>query len=453
MQQTRNDTFALFELDKCDLITVPRLILPTKRKSKFFFIVLTMLLHSSLSFSSYSYHMKSKCLQGQQMHSDVFSKSKKYPYRITNQITHKKNMQLHLDPSITCTIDSILDPIQTMTIAQNPSIQLGKQIYDSYGNTPYLFMFPIATMVATSCQLAGIGGAALFSPIFLLLFPILHLELSTPAQAVASALLTEVFGFASGLYGYSKRGLVDWAIAKEFMMWSIPSAFIGGIVAKIVSEDEVLLRCLYAALMIGLSLFLTFSPKPDVILDDEACILPEKDDNALRTLIATDGTEYTYFMDPMDSNINAKNVQNVGATVAGSTLTGLLGVGVGEVILPQLVRGRCMPLAVAAGTSVAVVVTTALTAAIIQFSSLALSLTNSAPVIDGQQESMNVVTAFITVIPWKLVQCTIPGVLIGGQLAPFIASSGFISDEKIERFAAALFAIIGIAFAVKAVIG
>ena len=52
-------------------------------------------------------------------------------------------------------------------------------------------------------------------------------------------------------------------------------------------------------------------------------------------------------------------VDELVATAAGGSLTGLLGVGIGEVVLPQLVRGCCMPLPVAAGTSVAIVVTTA----------------------------------------------------------------------------------------------
>ena len=52
-------------------------------------------------------------------------------------------------------------------------------------------------------------------------------------------------------------------------------------------------------------------------------------------------------------------VDELVATVAEGSLTGLLGVGIGEVVLPQLVRGCCMPLPVSAGTSVAIVITTA----------------------------------------------------------------------------------------------
>ena len=66
----------------------------------------------------------------------------------------------------------------------------------------YAFMLPVAVCVATSCQLLGVGGAALFSPIFLLVFPALGPEYPLPsaAAAIASALLTEVFGFAAADY-------------------------------------------------------------------------------------------------------------------------------------------------------------------------------------------------------------------------------------------------------------
>ena len=85
-------------------------------------------------------------------------------------------------------------------------------------------------------------------------------------------------------------------------------------------------------------------------------------------------------------------------------------------VLPQLVRGCCMPLPLAAGTSVATVVITAAAAAIVQFGALAAAA-------GGDLGSA---------IPWSLVRWTIPGVLIGGQLAPLLASRGIFSDEALE---------------------
>lgn len=398
-------------------------------------------------------------------HSDHYFSSKKNLHNL-KQFTPRV---LQNNQNIFPKISTITSPSNTNLHLFNPQTDLDlsnnfwiSSIIDSYSTSPYQFMFPTAILVATSCQLAGIGGAALFSPIFLLIFPFIGLELSSPAQAVASALLTEVFGFASGLFGFSRRGLVDWGIASQFMAFSIPSALIGAISAKALSEDILLLRVLYASLMIGLALFFILSPRPEAIelMAIEECDIPENEPE-VRTLTAADGTEYTYLAKPSSStsltnaaavegkatndNNDNGNAKGIGATLAGSTLTGLLGVGVGEVILPQLVRGRCMPLPVAAGTSVAVVVTTALTAAVIQFLSLAVGI--AAP------SDMNLGAAFVSVIPWNLVQFTIPGVLIGGQLAPLLASTGKFSDEQIEMFAASLFGVVGMAFATKAFLG
>mmetsp|Transcript_26165 Transcript_26165/g.39602 ORF Transcript_26165/g.39602 Transcript_26165/m.39602 type:complete len:380 (+) Transcript_26165:178-1317(+) len=313
-------------------------------------------------------------------------------------------------------------------------------IIDDYIHGQYAFMLPTATVVATSCQLAGIGGAALFSPIFLLIFPYLgpQYPLKSAAAALASALLTECFGFASGLSGYARRGLVDWEVAGRFLVASVPTALLGALSAKYVASNPILLQSLYATFMLGLSCYLLLAPRPEEVAKaaaDEECEVDmiEKKGRAVRYKVAADGTEFSYLSPP-----SGGSKSGIMATSAGGSLTGLLGVGIGEVVLPQLVRGCCMPLPVAAGTSVAIVVTTALTAAVVQFLTLAASVEGS------------LVEGLVAVVPWNLVQYTVPGVLLGGQLAPFLASRGTFSDEEIERFAAILFAVVGISFAIKA---
>ena len=57
----------------------------------------------------------------------------------------------------------------------------------------YWYMFPVAVLVATTAMASGVGGATFFSPIFILL---LRLE---PGVAIGTALITEVFGFVSGV--------------------------------------------------------------------------------------------------------------------------------------------------------------------------------------------------------------------------------------------------------------
>lgn len=316
----------------------------------------------------------------------------------------------------------------------------------------YAFMLPVSTLVALCAQLCGIGGAAMFSPIFLLLFPLLNLQLHSPQQAVASALLTEVFGFASGLIGYSCRRLIDWKTARRYIVISAPSALVGALLAKFVCENVLALRLIYSALMIGLSIYLWISDhnsksstgndaskenadQSDV--ESGASAISKKDGSTatMKTVTARNGMEYTYL------DIDLLNSKSLYATtVFGSVLTGMLGVGIGEVVLPQLVRRKLMPLPVAAGTSVYVVVVTALTAAVVQFLSLAHET-----LVAG-----DISASGVHVVPWELVVWTIPGVIVGGQLASYVASKRLFSDEHIVRFASILFGSIGIAFLVKA---
>ena len=55
--------------------------------------------------------------------------------------------------------------------------------------TLYWFMFPVAIVVATCAMLSGIGGAALFTPIFILVFPLLGPEyvLHSTIAAISAA--------------------------------------------------------------------------------------------------------------------------------------------------------------------------------------------------------------------------------------------------------------------------
>ena len=259
----------------------------------------------------------------------------------------------------------------------------------------YSFMLPASTAVATCCQLCGIGGAALFSPIFLLVFPYLGPEypLDSPAAAIASALLTEVFGFASGLTGYARRGLVSWPVAAQFASVTVPCAFIGALAVGSLAADPALLRGTYALLMLSLAAYLTFTPsmsEKEAIAEGECEIPPEDDAIELTSHPAlADGRVLTFRAPPKGS------VASASVSGAGGLLTGLLGVGVGETLLPQLLRGCCMPLPLAAGTSVATVVATAAAAAAVQFSELASA--------SGDE--------IASVVPWSLVCYTIPGVV------------------------------------------
>jgi len=329
---------------------------------------------------------------------------------------------------------------------QTAALQIQTLIAQEDDPLKYAFMFPVVTSVSVICQSAGIGGAALLSPIFLLVFPLLgpQYPLETAASAIASALLTECFGFLSGLSGYWRRGLVDWTTALKFLGLALPAALCGAVVEPALATQTTVLRTVYAALMLSLSIYLIVSERPTQLPDD--CPVPPEgtdgDELTTRTKQGSDGTIYTY-LQPASPVASWKTV---GATVSGASLTGLLGVGIGEVVLPQLVRVACVPLPIAAGTSVAVVVLTALTAASVQFFTLAAALVSQNPDLNLQQ-------ALVQVIPWSLVQYTVPGAILGGQIAPWLTSRRILDDETVEMVVAVLFGLIGTAFAAKLVIG
>ena len=137
--------------------------------------------------------------------------------------------------------------------------------------TQYWFMFPVAICVATCAMLSGIGGAALFIPIFVIIFPLLGPEypLATSA-AIGSALMTEVFGFSSGFIGYYRKRLIDFKSAVPFVSVSIPVAIVGALLFGLLQEQEIILKGAYALLMMILCpVILRHTPPRDALAVSE----------------------------------------------------------------------------------------------------------------------------------------------------------------------------------------
>ena len=286
--------------------------------------------------------------------------------------------------------------------------------------TQYWFMFPVAMCVATAAMLSGIGGAALFIPIFVIIFPLLGPEypLATSA-AIGSALMTEVFGFSSGFIGYYRKRLIDFKSAIPFICVSVPVAIVGALLFGLLQEQEILLKGAYALLMLVLCpVILRHTPPRDMLADSE-----DNDainaDAEIREITGRDGSTYR-FRKPRQGIIGGF------FTSIGSFLTGFLGVGVGEVILPQLVKRNRVPVAVAAATSVLTVIVTIASASFTQIAAL-------------------IEAGGFCAVPWNLVCYTIPAVIIGGQIGPLL--QGRIEQRKLEKAIAILFGIIGVSMA------
>lgn len=261
--------------------------------------------------------------------------------------------------------------------------------------TLYWFMFPVSIGVATCAMLSGIGGAALFTPIFVLLFPLLGPEyaLASTFAAISTALLTQTFGFVSGFIGYYRRRMIDFDLALRFIRISAPVAVIGALVAHIV-HDAILIAA-YAMLVFVLAISMLFlrlqqAPRPNF---DSPTSRPK--------LSAGD----------------------FALTGLGAFLTGMVSVGIGEVIVSRLTK-RGVPVGTAAATSVAIVMFTIL---------LATATLVTQLVRDGG----------IGAVPWNLICYEVPGVAIGGQIGPRL--QGLVSQRTMERAIGTLFIILAVA--------
>jgi uncharacterized protein len=292
--------------------------------------------------------------------------------------------------------------------------------------TLYWFMFPVAMCVATTAMLSGIGGAAMFAPIFMIIFPILGPEypLQNMAAAIGVALMTEVFGFSSGFVGYYRKRLIDFRSAVPFILVGVPIGIVGALLLTTFKEFEEALRGAYGLLMLILSyeLIRHHDPLQEMHLDSEEEDAADKAARPTMSITGRDGTTYTY----------KKPRQGKGAiaTGVGGFLTGLLGVGIGEVVMPQLAKRNGVPIPVAAATSVFVVIVVIAAASFTQISSL-------------------VAQGGLNAVPWNVVVYTIPAVIIGGQIGPRL--QGKIAPRTMERSIGYLFLVIGVAMSYIAI--
>ncbi len=275
--------------------------------------------------------------------------------------------------------------------------------------TLYWFMLPVAVVVATCAMLSGIGGAALFTPIFVLLFPLLGPEyvLASTMTAITAALITQTFGFLSGFIGYYHRGLIDYALAGRILRVSVPVAVIGALVANLV-HDSVLLAS-YSLLVAVLAYVMWRNRPPSETHSGN----PE---GTTKTIIDSRNHEYTY-------RIPRLGPRSYSLTGLGAFLTGMVSVGIGEVTISKLSR-KGVPIAVAAATSVLVVIVT------VAFASTTLAVQL---IREGGW----------TAVPWDLLLYDIPGVLIGGQIGPRL--QGKVAPHIMRRAIAVLFVILAIA--------
>jgi len=266
----------------------------------------------------------------------------------------------------------------------------------------------------------------MLSPTLILVFPLLGVPILAPVAAIGMSLFTEVFGFASGVAGYSRRCLIDYKIARQMIVVAVPFAAAGAVASPYLSP--MLLKTIYGVLMFGLAGVLVRQSRAHPASYPRALETSPpggrgefRAEGEIHTASTAGGKKFRY----RPSGLGISRA----LTAAGGTLSGLLSTGIGEIELPQLVGFCELPLPIAAGTSILIVM---------------------AAVAAGSVAHM--VRLFsaggLTAIPWNLVVYTVPGAVLGGQIGARL--QGRVSEAVMGRAMAGLFIVIGAAFLVSA---
>jgi len=271
----------------------------------------------------------------------------------------------------------------------------------------FWFMFPTSIVVGTVAMATVVEGATFFTPLFLLV-------LGLPAEvAVGAGLLTEFFGFASGVTAYVKRGVVDFGLARALSLVTIPAAIAGSLIVPLI--EPAILEAVLGTGLLAVALSFVKSPDDEEIERLESGIDRDYGEAGTTTLTTKAGETIRYTV--------CNRGEGRALAGLGALFMGMLSTGLGELNGYFLLRRCRVPARVAVGTGVLVVAVTALSAAGVHLWRFSQGGTDALPTV------------------LSLAAFTVPGVLIGGQLGPWVASR--VPTRLLEHGLAVLFLLVG----------
>lgn len=271
----------------------------------------------------------------------------------------------------------------------------------------FWYLFPISIAIATIAMSSGVGGAVFFSPLF-----ILALKLD-PQMAIGAALITEFFGFTSGLIAYLKARLIDFSLAGKLMLFSVPAAIVGAFYADAI--PSLVLKAIFAVglMIIGLQLYNAWRKEEREKREKEH--REEFKTDYESTLTDSSGHTYKY-------TVCNKNMGRSFAAIGGA-FVGMISVGLAELQEYHLVARCKVPTPVAVATSIFVVVITVAVA----------SIGHVYEFVHAGSEVYNQVLNVVTY--------SVPGVIIGGQLGPKLQKN--VPEDKMKAAIAFVFMVLG----------
>lgn len=271
----------------------------------------------------------------------------------------------------------------------------------------YWFMFPISILIATIAMASGVEGATFFTPLF-----ILALGLS-PEIAIGTGLITEVFGFASGLYAYARKRLIDYKLGVALLTATIPMALLGTWVAGYVPSE--FLKVILGGGLLAIAISFLRAPDHDGVEGLDDAIQKEYEGEKAETCLVTrEGEEIRY-------SVCNRNEGRFFSGLGGLFI-GMISTGQGELNGYFLLQRCRVPSRVAVASSVFVVAITALVASTGHFIKF----------VQTGGETLSIVLSLVVFI--------VPGVIIGGQLGSLVSSR--ISQHILERGLAILFILV-----------
>jgi uncharacterized protein len=268
----------------------------------------------------------------------------------------------------------------------------------------FWFMLPAAILIATIAMASGVEGATFFTPLFIL-------ALGLPAEvAIGVGLITEVFGFASGVISYARKKLIDYKLGFFMLMVTVPLAIAGTFLATIIPSFA--LKLLLGGGLVAISISFLRAPSKQKVKNLETEILTLYPEGvAQTTLVTASGEEIHYTV--------CNKTQGAVFGGIGALFIGMISTGLGELNGYFFLKRCKVPSKVSVATSVFIVAVTALIASVghaVRFS-------------QAGEETLALVLSIVVF--------TIPGVVIGGQIGSLIASK--IPQKVLEKVLAFLF--------------